>query len=155
MPPQKNKKTLSIHSVCFHCAYSIPLHSHDLTPAQIHKHAHATSGDETCALGIWYSTCRGSSRRSAWSSFCINHSDCCCCLTARLTACNSTSAQVATGSEDSSDHSQRAHIACSSSAHSSTSPSLPCVFLFVCPLAVEHQMTNNPDKTAALLSHAQ
>lgn len=41
--------------------------------------------------GMWYSTCRGSSRRSAWSSFCINHSDC-CCLTVRLTACNSTSA---------------------------------------------------------------
>ena len=41
--------------------------------------------------GMWYSTCRGSSRRSAWSSFCINHFDC-CCLTARLTACNSTGA---------------------------------------------------------------
>lgn len=104
------------------------IHSHDWPQAEIHTHAHTASNDEHCALSPvfsrrWYSTCRGSSRRSAWSSFCINHVAC-CRLTARLTACNSTPVEVATRSED-SDHSQRAHIACSSSAHSPIVPSLP------------------------------
>lgn len=151
---QQNYYPVSIQIVCFYCVDAMLLLSiclsdthmteHPLRHTQTHMHMHTLLQKTQCPFsmlsGMWYSTCRESSRRSAWSSFFINHSAC-CCLTARLTACNSTKwlrgLRTAITAREPTSSVHPLHTALYSPA---------CLHSFVCPLAVGKQMTKNPDR---------
>lgn len=85
--------------------------------------------------GMWYSTCRESSRRSAWSSFCLS--------TSAAAYCEANGLQ------------QHKWLQGLGTVITASQPSLPlhplltsphphCPRFLVCPVAVEQQITDNP-----------
>ncbi len=132
---------------CYRYQSDLVRHSHDWTPAKIHNHAHTASKRWTLCPFLCFQECGtvpvGDPVGGVLGAhFCINHSDC-CCLTARLTACNSTSASgyEVWGQRSQPESPHRLFILCTQPYI----PSLPaCLRGF--PLAVGWQMTNSPDR---------
>lgn len=86
----QNQDSSFPHSACFfllQCNVNhislISMTDTDMTDHPLrYINIHDALKDESSAFswGMWYSTCRGSSRKSAWSSFCINNCGCCCLM---------------------------------------------------------------------------